>query len=121
MKKFSHFEDEDGNRYSEAKIDGYNFGDRLLEGVMFVVSIKNGELSVKVDKDAEEYFSGLNQKKWLEAAKDYALENDIFEGPNGEELCLMTTDGKLNYEDIKQPKPTPVKIQKFSDIFGGLK
>mgnify|MGYP001605314644 CR=1 FL=1 len=121
MKKFSHFEDDDGKRYSESKIDGYNFGDRLLEGVEFIIKIKDGDLVVSVDKEDKEYLSDLNEKRWLGAAKAYALENDVFEGPNGKELCLMTIDGKLNYEDTEQPKPTPIKIQKFSDILGGLK
>lgn len=124
MKKFSHFEDEDGNKYNEAKIDGYGFGDRLLESVMFVISInKDGSLKAEVDKDAKEYFSELNEKKWLDAAKAFALENDVFEGPDGKECCLKTIDGKLNYEYIQQPKPLPIKMSKFSDIdvFGGLK
>jgi hypothetical protein len=54
-------------------INGYNFGDRLLEDVYFEVKFKgNKVLSVKVEKDSKDYFSELNQKKWLKEAKEYA-------------------------------------------------
>ena len=33
----THFTCEKGHVNSEAKLDGYPFGDRLLEGVMFIV------------------------------------------------------------------------------------
>ena len=91
-----------------------------MEGVDFIVSIEKGYLKVRVDDKDKEYLSDLNEKKWLETAKDFALDNDIFEGFGGEELTLKMTDGKLNYEGKKQPKPVAIKVMKAGDIFSGL-
>jgi hypothetical protein len=66
-------------------MDGYAFGDRLLEGVMFEVRVGKKGLDVKVADDCEEYFSGLNTKKWLKAAKEHAQENDIATCPRCQE------------------------------------
>ena len=44
-------------------INGYSFGDRLLEDVMFEVEFKDKEvLRVKVDEDSKDYFKDLNTK-----------------------------------------------------------
>lgn len=54
--------------------DGYCFGDRLLEGVMFIGFI-SGE--VRVSEESEVYFQQLNQQMWLEQAKEYLSRLDI--------------------------------------------
>lgn len=58
------------------RIHGYDFGDTLLEDVYFDVEVDTLEnlqvASVKVAPDAASYFKKLNQKVWLEAAKDSA-------------------------------------------------
>ena len=54
-------------------IDGYSFGDRLLEGVLFEVKFKDDKiLSLKVEEDSKDYFDDLNKTKWLKEAKKYA-------------------------------------------------
>lgn len=54
-------------------IDGYDFGDRLLEGVLFEVEFKDNKVvSVKVEEDSKDYFDDLNKTKWLKEAKKYA-------------------------------------------------
>jgi len=62
-------------------IDGYSFGDRLLEGVMFEIKFNNNDevISVEVQESAKGYFENLNQEKWLNAAKKYA-ESILSEG-----------------------------------------
>jgi hypothetical protein len=63
-------------------MDGYSFGDRLLERVMFEVRKNNNtDFQVNIDKESEDYFNTLNKKKWLKEAKDYASKNDIFTCP----------------------------------------
>lgn len=58
------------------RIDGYDFGERLLEGVYFDIEVDTLEslqvTSVKVAPDAVSYFKQLNQELWLGAAKDSA-------------------------------------------------
>lgn len=75
-------EDKDGVEY--AYINGYDFGDRLLEGVLFKIIIENNEFkAVDVEPGAKEYFSQLNQKKWLKEATDFAKQLDVFIAPDG--------------------------------------
>lgn len=124
-KNFSHFgipeEYQDVNNRVEnsnqAKFDGYSFGDRMLEGVMFVATIEEDKtLSVAIDPDSADYFSDLNEKKWLKEALNFALTNDMFEGMDGtEDVSLLRTDGTMNYEDqnSKSKAPTPITISKI--------
>jgi len=59
-------------------VDGYPFGDRLLEGVMFKVEDKNGKPHpIGVVKEAEKYFSDFNEKKWLRACEDFCRSEDL--------------------------------------------
>lgn len=61
------FTDDANTQYPHAYIEGYAFGDRLLEGVWFKVTIDDQQrFHVEVDPDSEPYFDGLNKKKkWL--------------------------------------------------------
>lgn len=66
-----------------ALIDGYDFGDRLLEGVKFEVRL-NPTLHVQVAEKAKPYFSQLNEKMWLDRAikhAQWALAEDILTCP----------------------------------------
>lgn len=60
-------------------LDGYNFGDRLLEGVIFHVRVAPGgdDLAVSVDGQDEKYLKDLNARKWLREAKKHALTTDV--------------------------------------------
>lgn len=98
MKKFKGFEKGDGTLVKEAWFDGYPFGDKLLEGVMFKATISDrGFLFASVGPASAAYFSSLS-RKWLSAAAEYARDNDIFceREDGGEEVKLV--------ED-KDPKP----------------
>jgi len=52
-------------------INGYDFFDRLLEGVMFR-GFPDGH--VEFDPDSAEYFQDLNRTKWLKEAKQHLAE-----------------------------------------------
>jgi len=60
-------------------VDGYGFGDRLLEGVMFKVFYRDGKLTAEVMPDSANYFNDLNTKKWLAACVQYVqdMEDDV--------------------------------------------
>lgn len=63
----------------EAWVDGYGFGDRLLEDVAFGFSIgANGALTARVSPRAEAYLRKLNAKHWIRIARAYALQQDVF-------------------------------------------
>lgn len=98
MLKYRGFEKEDGTILKVAYFDGYAFGDRLLEGVMFKATVTKGKLSVEPCPDAERYLKDLNRKKWLKEALQYAkdafengfepLMNEQADG-QGEDLCAI--------------------------------
>jgi len=69
--KYKGFKNENGDFVQEVFFDGYTFGDRLLEDVIFKARIKNGKVFVEITKDCAEYFKELNQKKWLKEAKEF--------------------------------------------------
>lgn len=55
-------------------IDGYNFADRLLEGVMFEVIVKENKIDSikpykKIDKD---YFEQFSEDYWMPIIKEHA-------------------------------------------------
>lgn len=78
MPKFKGFSYEDGRIVSTAYFDGYDFGDRLLEGVSFKAEVVDGKMTVTFTNPNDKYERGLNQSYWLEQAKAYAEEHDIF-------------------------------------------
>ena len=67
-------------KIDEAKFDGYDFGDRLLEGTMFLATkADDGTCTVRpATSDDDAWLNNLNRKQWLAAAKRFAEENDIF-------------------------------------------
>lgn len=56
---------------SEAWVNGYDFGDRLLEDVAFKVTCKDGKISVSLEEDS--YIKTLNIPYWTEKAKQYVM------------------------------------------------
>jgi len=54
--------------------DGYPFGDRMLEGVMFRF-YPDGK--VQIDDDDDAYWQSLNTKAWLEVAKECGPQVDV--------------------------------------------
>lgn len=56
---------------SEAWVNRYAFGDRLLEDVAFKVTCKDGEISVSLKEDS--YTKTLNIPYWIEEAKQYVM------------------------------------------------
>ena len=91
MSKVKHFETVSGKIVKTAEFDGYSIGDRLLEGLMFQISVQeDGTLKASVKEKDKAYFSDFNQEKFLKLAVDYAYENDIFYDPtSGEECCII--------------------------------
>ena len=87
---------------NQARVDGYFFGDRMLEGVKFIATIQeDGTISVAVDPQHEDYFNQLNTQMWLDKALEHVLKNDAFERMIDGRLYdvgLVMDDGRYNYE-----------------------
>jgi len=78
------FDCETCGKIDEALFDGYFFGDRILEGVMFKAR-KNDDGTCEVESvdewDKDPYLVGLNKELWMKRAKEFAEANDIFTCP----------------------------------------
>ncbi len=74
--------DENNPDYYEVEavyLNGYNVGDRLLEDVMFEITLSvDGRFQASVTPDCAEYFSNLNQEKWLREIEAYCADRDLF-------------------------------------------
>jgi hypothetical protein len=109
MMKFKHFETVSGKFVMNAEFDGYNIADRMLEGVMFQVSINpDGTLSISVKKEHEEYFSNFNREMFLKKAEEYVINSfkrdDEFTDPISKEDCFLVEmeDQKDNSDDTTE-------------------
>ena len=94
-------------------VDGYGFGDTLLEGVMFVVQIKdNKPVCLGVKEDQQAYFEKFNKEYWKKLCEDFCESYDVFTCPDcGEDLIV---DGE---EEI-ETKPVYVgKAESALDVF----
>ena len=64
--------------------DGYDFGERTLEGVKFKAQLNakyEVEISTVDDWITNSYLCGLNREHWTKAAKDYRDDLEVAESP----------------------------------------
>lgn len=101
----------------QVKVNGYDVGDRLLEDVIFHadLTLTKGKVKaskVRVEDSAKEYFSTLNQEKWLKEVKMYIEHNP--------DIILEETDWKLPESSLPSRPAlraiTPVKLVNLRDI-----
>lgn len=81
-----------------AYVDGYDFGDKLLEGILFRIVIENNKFTCnQVDLESFDYFETLNKKMWFKSAVTFAKQNDIFIAPNGNsDAWIVDEEGNEN-------------------------
>ena len=96
-KKWKHFSDNNGNILKTIKVNGYDYGDRLLDGVMFNVSVNDkGKLEIKVIDEDADFFSDFNEKKWyntiLDDINENGEDNNIRDVNTGEIVFLVEDD-----------------------------
>ena len=108
------FLDEDDRTHQIAYSDGYWFGDRLLEGVMFRLELlPDGRLSATVAPGSAAYMRGLNEREWLGVAVIHAAKHDIFyqnEGGGGDDMIFNTAvpdEADRMVPIAETPKPAP--------------
>lgn len=110
-----------------AYINGYNFGDRLLEGVMFKVEIVGTKFKCSVTPSSESYMKSLNKKKWVKEAEAYAESEDIFceTERGGEDVWVEDENGKEHPQMKSRPKPVAIGMTSaagiMQEIMGGFK
>jgi len=88
-----YFESEDGTQFDTAIFDGYPVGDRILEGVRFIVKIEDGKLHPTIHPDDAGYFFTLNEKYWMDKVTEYVQDYDVFiHSQTGEDVYLVTDE-----------------------------
>lgn len=97
-KKFGFFADYHDNKKNVslvAAVDGYSFFERELEFVKFLVSIKDGELSVLMDGEFREDFSDRKVKLY---------ENEILDELNAsvKGVSFYKPDANFGYESPEE-------------------
>ena len=100
-------------------VDGYSFGDRLLEGVSFMVKDENGKpKAFGVTPACQDYFDDLNQKKWLGACEDYCEHLDIAQCPKcGDDVVVW---GNPVITGIVPKTGTWIPITRGSDLIKNI-
>ncbi len=96
----------------KAYIDGYSFGDRLLEGVMFEVRVVGDDITVEAAARSKRYFEDLNKEKWLKAAKKSALQHDFLESTedgDGDDIILYDWSKPHNMQSASFEKEPVIK------------
>ena len=96
-------------------VDGYSFGDRLLEGVDFKVKDQNGiATALGVVEEAMEYFGDLNKNKWLRACEDFCEQLDIAQCPKcGDDVVVW---GNPLITGITPPAPKAIQMTRGTDL-----
>jgi len=94
--------------------DGYRIADRMLEGVTFLIDVKDGVIdpdSIRVLPSDADYFSDFNEEEWLKEAKEAFLQEE-------DDFAVWSTPVKDLYvawpvfEDKEKPATrTPVRIE----------
>lgn len=111
--KWSHFQDEKGNKHKQAYIDGYDIRDKLLEGIPILITIENdGSLSAKFKHEDSDYVNNFNIEKLLKEAVEFAETSDIFFGlkdttEENDDIMLVAEDGRTSDEIASVGKPEP--------------
>ena len=106
-----------------AYFNGYEVGDRILEGVMFKAEIDaKGIMYVSFvdDPETDPYLHTLNHKYWLGLAASFAVQNDIFcdnVSGSGEELCLL----EVNPKPVVQRMGTMGMASSLADVLVSVK
>jgi hypothetical protein len=116
MKKNLKFKCDKHGELEYVLIDGYSFGDTLLEGVMFEIRIFKGKMKAKVESGAEEYMENLNERKWIKAAEASAIEEEEFLCPK----CgghIYSVKNPL-FEEGPSGPVVSVKMSSLADVFG---
>jgi len=72
-----------GKDHEYVLLNGYYFGDRLLEDVYFEIRrYADGAWVAKVSEGDKPYMADLNEQHWLDRAAEYAAKRDLFTCPN---------------------------------------
>lgn len=98
--------------------DGYAFGDRVLEGVIFRAAFKNGKLVVTpIEGWGGPYLRTLSKAHWQKEAEAFAAENDVAQCPK----CGADVDAQPGQEKEEKKEPVRVPLVRGPELLSSLK
>ena len=97
-------------------IDGYNFGDRLMEGVNFKLKFSNKTVEcIGVEEQSEVYMKQFNWEYWKERCNLIAKDYDVFTCPKcGEDIY---DEDQL----VEPPEAIKIELTSPSEVFSESK
>jgi hypothetical protein len=99
-------------------VHGYDFGDRVMEGVRFKVRITGAEPDCfGVDDDSEAYMIQFNWEHWKKRCEEYCENADIAQCPECRDDVIIEDDETA----ASRPEPVVVKVSSAADVLKGLK
>ena len=113
-------------------IDGYRFGDRLLESVLFNVTLEKNEngpgfsvARIQVDTKHATYFNRLNAAYWYQKIQDSLDQWDVLEYMDEQgQLTPKEADAWADHlhaeNDTGPSQPIQVKMTTMEDVLGNL-
>lgn len=96
LKAYTDESEENATEVDALYLDGYGFGDRLLEGVPFKITVENGELKASC---LDKYQKGIQWKYWEEVCVQHALQDDCFSTT----ADLDNDDGFIEFAEGEPP------------------
>jgi len=94
---------------------GYNFGDRIMEGVSFKVKVVNNKgICIGVHPDSKPYMIQFNWEYWKKQCEDYCNNLDLAQCP------ICNDEVLVEDEETAASKPKPIFIGKSESILNIL-
>lgn len=107
------------NKYkkvNEAYVDGYAVGDRLLEGVVFRITLEGNKFKASTPAEFVTYMEDLNEKKWLKEVEKFCENNDVYHAKLSDVGVGFPTDDVVCYDDEKALDEQTFGCSKKPDI-----
>jgi len=102
-------------------VDGYFFGDRLLEGVNFMVKDQDGiPTALGVVPEAQSYFDDLNQDKWLRTCEKFCEQLDIAQCPKCGGDVVIWGNSLVWHNILRRQSPKVIPMTRSSDLLANL-
>jgi hypothetical protein len=98
-------------------VDGYDFGDKLMEGVKFKVKFIDGKAKcIGVEEDSEPYMKQFDWEHWKKRCEEFAQDYDVF-------ICVKCGDDVYDEDQLADDEPKQgIKVELVNplNVFNGL-
>lgn len=112
------FCDECNKKLDFIYVHGYDFGDRIMEGVRFKVRVIDSKPECfGLHPDSEPYMVQFDWEHWKKRCEEFCERADLAECPHcGEDVLVEDEETAAS-----RPEPVAINMKSAKDILGGLK